>query len=398
MKQLINEDIVYIGADDPNLDLFESQYTVPNGVAYNSYVVKGKDKTVIMDTIDARKTGEWLAKMEEALDGRTPDYLVVSHLEPDHAANIGLLAEKYPDMKIVGNATTFRMLPNYFTIDGLEDRKVEVKEGDELDLGGKHLKFVFAPMVHWPEVMMTYVPEDKVLFSADGFGKFGTLDIQDEWEPEAARYYFNIVGKFGQQVQALLKKASSLDIKRICSLHGPVLEGDEVARAVRFYDRWSSYQPDLSGVFIPYASVYGNTAAAAVTMAQLLEQRGVNVVMMDLARCDMSEAVSLAFRYPAMLLAAPTYDCSVFPPMATFLHHLSIKGFRNRTVGIIENGSWAPVAARTMQKMLDEMKDIKVVQPVVTIRTRLAEDNDADMQLLADALTSAVVAALPLTD
>ena len=401
MYTCITPRIKAVGVSDTDIDLFESQYEVPNGITYNSYLLQGDDLAVVFDTVDAVFADQWLDNLADALgSSRQPDMLVVLHLEPDHSGSIARLMERYPSMKLAASAKALAMLPQFFADASQWDgRLVKLGEGSSLKLGGGvELTFLSDPMVHWPEVLVAYEHSEATLFGADSFGTFGTPGHSQPWDPEAARYYFNIVGKFGQQVQALLKKASSLDIKRICSLHGPVLEGDEVARAVRFYDRWSSYQPDLSGVFIPYASVYGNTAAAAVTMAQLLEQRGVNVVMMDLARCDMSEAVNLAFRYPAMLLAAPTYDCSVFPPMATFLHHLSIKGFRNRTVGIIENGSWAPVAARTMQKMLDEMKDIKVVQPVVTIRTRLAEDNDADMQLLADALTSAVVAALPLTD
>ena len=388
MKQLINEDIVYIGADDPNLDLFESQYTVPNGVAYNSYVVKGKDKTVIMDTIDARKTGEWLAKMEEALDGRTPDYLVVSHLEPDHAANIGLLAEKYPDMKIVGNATTFRMLPNYFTIDGLEDRKVEVKEGDELDLGGKHLKFVFAPMVHWPEVMMTYVPEDKVLFSADGFGKFGTLDIQDEWEPEAARYYFNIVGKYGPQVQGVLKKAAALDIETICPLHGPVLKED-LGKYIGLYDKWSRYEPDKDAILNACACAYGGTFKACEYLKDVLENMGQNVILRDLTRQDVHQVMAEAFRCPKTVLASSTYNMGMFPAMERLLNTLKHKAWQKRTVAIVENGSWSPAAAKAIKAELAEMKDITVIEPVVTIKGRMKEEDKAKLQALAEQLVKA---------
>lgn len=388
MKQLINEDIVYIGADDPNLDLFESQYTVPNGVAYNSYVVKGKDKTVIMDTIDARKTGEWLAKMEEALDGRTPDYLVVSHLEPDHAANIGLLAEKYPDMKIVGNATTFRMLPNYFTIDGLEDRKVEVKEGDELELGGKHLKFVFAPMVHWPEVMMTYVPEDKVLFSADGFGKFGTLDIQDEWEPEAARYYFNIVGKYGPQVQGVLKKAATLDIETICPLHGPVLKED-LGKYIGLYDKWSRYEPDQDAILIACACAYGGTFKVCEYLKDVLENMGQNVILRDLTRQDVHQVMAEAFRCPKTVLASSTYNMGMFPAMERLLNTLKHKAWQKRTVAIVENGSWSPAAAKAIKAELAEMKDITVIDPVVTIKGRMKEEDKAKLQALAEQLVKA---------
>ncbi|WP_304472250.1 FprA family A-type flavoprotein [uncultured Faecalibaculum sp.] len=388
MKQLINDAIAYIGADDPSLDLFESQYKVPNGVAYNSYVVKGNDKTVIMDTIDSRKTGEWLAKMEEALDGRTPDYLVVSHLEPDHAANIGLLAEKYPDMKIIGNATTFRMLPNYFTIDNLADRKVEVKEGDEIDLGGRHLKFVFAPMVHWPEVMMTYVPEDKVLFSADGFGKFGTLDCMEEWEPEAARYYFNIMGKYGPQVQAILKKAAGLEIETICPLHGPVLKED-LGKYIGLYDKWSRYEPDQNAILIACACAYGGTFQACEYLKDVLENMGQNVILRDLTRQDVHQVMAEAFRCPKTVLASSTYNMGMFPPMETLLNTLEHKAWQKRTVGIVENGSWSPAAAKAIKAELAGMKDITVLEPVVTIKGRMKEEDKAKLAALAEQLVKA---------
>lgn len=381
----VKNGIFYIGADDPNLDLFEAQYDVPNGVSYNSYVVKGDDKTVVMDTIDARKTDEWLAQMDEVLEGKAPDYLVISHLEPDHAYNIGKLAAKYPDMKLVGNATTFRMLPQYFDIKDLDGRKVVVKEGDELDLGGKTLKFVFTPMVHWPEVMMTYVPEDKLLFSADAFGKFGTIDAGGEWEPEAARYYFNIVGKYGPQVQAVLKKAGALDIETIAPLHGPVLTED-LGKYIGLYDKWSKYEADIDGVLIACACAYNDTFKACEKLKDILEQRGVHVQLRDLTRQDVHQVMAEAFRYKKVVLASSTYNMGMFPPMERLLNTLKHKAWQNHEVAIIENGSWSPAAAKCIKGELEQMKNITVIEPVITIKGRLKEDQVPELEALAGKL------------
>lgn len=381
----IKPGIFYIGADDPSLDLFEAQYVVPNGMSYNSYVVKGTDKTVIMDTIDERCTKEWLAQMDEVLEGKAPDFLVISHLEPDHAYNIGLLASKYPDMKLVGNATTFRMLPIYFDVADLEDRKVIVKEGDSLDLGGKHLQFVMTPMVHWPEVMMTYVPEDKVLFSADAFGKFGAVDVKDEWEPEAARYYFNIVGKYGPQVQAVLKKAAGLDIQTICPLHGPVLTED-LGHYIALYDAWSKYEPDVDGVLIACACAYKDTFHACEKLKELLQQRGVQVTLRDLTRQDVHQVMAEAFRYKKVVLAASTYNMGMFPPMERLLNTLKHKAWQNKDVAIIENGSWSPAAAKAIKAELDQMKNIRIMEPVITIKGRMKPEDLPKFEQLADEL------------
>ena len=327
----ISNDIVYIGADDKTIDLFESQYIVPNGISYNSYLIKD-EKTVIMDTIDRRKTEEWLENLEKALNGKKPDYLVVSHMEPDHAYNIGLISDKYPEMKIIGNEKTFTFISQFFNIPNLEDRKVVVKEGDEINLGKHTLKFFMAPMVHWPEVMVTYEMTEKILFSADGFGKFGTLDTDEEWDCEARRYYFNIVGKYGMQVQALLNKAKILEIKMICPLHGPILK-ENLEYYINKYDIWSSYKPEEKGVFIAYASIYGNTAHAAEELMKMLKAKGVEkVVIADLTRDDMAEAIEDAFKYDKVVFAASSYNFDVFPPMNEFLHHLSGKNYQNRKV------------------------------------------------------------------
>ncbi len=378
---IISEAVKYIGVDDHDIDLFESQYIVPNGVSYNSYIIID-EKIAVMDTVDKRKTQEWLANLEETLGDRTPDYLVVSHLEPDHASNIQIFLEKYPEAKIVGNAKTFGMLPQFFDID-VTDRKVEVKEGDELSLGEHTLVFVMAPMVHWPEVMVEYEKKEKILFSADGFGKFGTLDTEEDWACEARRYYFNIVGKYGAQVQNLLKKAAGLDIATICPLHGPLLK-ENLGYYIGKYQVWSSYEPEDKGILVAYASIHGNTAEAAKKLAKILEEQGAEkVAVTDLSRDDMAEAVEDAFRYDRMVLAAATYDAGLFPCMEDFLHHLKSKGYQKRTVGLMENGSWAPMAAKQMRAILEGMKDITICDTVVSVKSTMNEVNVDSMKQLA---------------
>lgn len=384
MKVEISNAIKYIGVDDKTIDLFESQYIVPNGISYNSYVILD-EKICILDTVDRRKTDEWLANLEEVLDGKSPDYLVISHLEPDHASNIKLLSEKYPEMKLVGNVKTFNMLPQFFDMD-LNDRIITVKEGDSLSLGEHELSFYMAPMVHWPEVMVSYEKTEKVLFSADGFGKFGALDTEEDWACEARRYYFNIVGKYGAQVQALLKKAATLDIKTICPLHGPILT-ENLGYYINLYDIWSKYEPETDGIFIAYASIHGNTEKAALKLAEILMSKtDKKISVADLARTDMAENVEDAFRYPTLVVAAPTYDGGIFPVMNDFLHHLKIKGYRNRKAAIIENGSWAPMAGKIMNTYFEEMKDIQVLENKVTIRSAMTAENEAQLEQLADAL------------
>lgn len=379
----ISDAIRYIGVDDKDIDLFESQYIVPNGVSYNSYVILD-EKIVVMDTVDARKTDEWLEKLERELDGKTPDYLVISHLEPDHSGSIQAIAEKYPQMQFVSNAKVFAMLPQFFEMD-VTDKKVVVAEGDTLSLGAHTLTFVMAPMVHWPEVMVEYESREKVLFSADGFGKFGTLDTEEDWDCEARRYYMNIVGKYGMQVQALLKKAAALDIEKICPLHGPILQED-LGHYIGKYQIWSSYEPENEGVTIAYASIHGNTAEAAKKMAEILEQKGQKVSVFDLSRDDMAEAIEDAFRYDKLILAAATYDAALFPPMEDFLYHLKIKNYQKRKIGFIENGSWAPMAAKQMKAYAENFKQCEVVEPVVTIRSTMKDDTVATMNKLADAI------------
>ena len=376
MKNQIINSVYYVGADDKTIDLFESQYLVPNGVSYNSYVIRD-EKTAVLDTVDPRAGEQWLANLEEVLEGESPDYLIVSHLEPDHAGNIGKLAEKYPKMKLVGNAKTFAMLPQFFEMD-LTDRCVTVKEGDTLSLGAHTLTFVMAPMVHWPEVMVAYESKEKILFSADGFGKFGALDAEEEWVDEARRYYINIVGKYGAQVQALLKKAAGLDIAMICPLHGPILR-ENLGYYLEKYQTWSSYEPEETGIVIAYASIHGNTAKAAKELAEMLKEKTeAPVKVYDLARADMPTVVAEAFRYDRLVLAAASYDGGVFPCMEDFLHHLRAKTYRSRKVALLENGTWAPSAARTMRSILDEMKNITICEPVVTIRsTRKEADKEA---------------------
>lgn len=380
----ITDSILYVGVDDKDLDLFESQYVVPNGVSYNSYVILD-EKVTLMDTVDQRATKEWLENLDAVLEGRTIDYLVVSHMEPDHAANAKTLIDKFPNMKIVGNAKTFAMMSQFFDVD-LTGRSVVVKEGDTLNLGGHTLQFIMAPMVHWPEVMVTYEQSEKILFSADGFGKFGALDVEESWACEARRYYFNIVGKYGAQVQALLKKAATLDIKMICPLHGPILK-ENLAFYIDKYNTWSSYEPEDEGVFVAYASIHGNTAEAAKEFVEMLRKNGAEkVVIADLSREDMAEAVEDAFRYSKLVVAAASYDAGVFPCMEDFLHHLKAKNYQKRTVGIIENGSWAPSAAKQMKAILEGMKNITICEPVVTIKSTLNETSRKAMEELAKEL------------
>ena len=380
----ITDSILYVGVDDKDLDLFESQYVVPNGVSYNSYVILD-EKVTLMDTVDQRATKEWLENLDAVLEGRTIDYLVVSHMEPDHAANAKTLIDKFPNMKIVGNAKTFAMMSQFFDVD-LTGRSVVVKEGDTLNLGAHTLQFIMAPMVHWPEVMVTYEQSEKILFSADGFGKFGALDVEESWACEARRYYFNIVGKYGAQVQALLKKAATLDIKMICPLHGPILK-ENLAFYIDKYNTWSSYEPEDEGVFVAYASIHGNTAEAAKEFVEMLRKNGAEkVVIADLSREDMAEAVEDAFRYSKLVVAAASYDAGVFPCMEDFLHHLKAKNYQKRTVGIIENGSWAPSAAKQMIAILEGMKNITICEPVVTIKSTLNETSRKAMEELAKEL------------
>lgn len=380
----ISDAIKYIGVDDKDIDLFESQYIVPNGISYNSYVILD-EKICVLDTVDKRKTDEWFANLENVLDGKAPDYLVINHLEPDHASNIKALADKYPDMKLVGNAKTFNMLPQFFDID-LTDRTVTVKEGDSLNLGEHTLSFYMAPMVHWPEVMVTYESKEKVLFSADGFGKFGALDTDEDWACEARRYYFNICGKYGVQVQALLKKAAKLDIEKICPLHGPILT-ENLGYYINLYDIWSKYEPEVDGIFIAYCSIHGNTEKAALKLYDILKEKtNKKIAISDLSRSDMAENIEDAFKYSTLVVAAPSYDGGVFPIMNDFLHHLKIKGYKNRKVAMIENGSWAPCAIKSMQPYFEEMKGIDVSDAKVTIRSTMTAENEAQLAALAESV------------
>lgn len=389
MKVTISDAVKYIGVDDKTIDLFESQYVVPEGVSYNSYLILD-EKVALMDTVDVRGMKEWEKNLTETLAGRKVDYLVIQHLEPDHAGSIGRLLELYPDVTLVGNAKTFAMLPQFFDIDP-NVKKLTVAEGDTLSLGNHTLTFVMAPMVHWPEVMVTYESTEKILFSADGFGKFGALDSEDEegWSCEARRYYFNIVGKYGAPVQALLKKAANLDIQTICPLHGPVLK-ENLGYYIGLYDTWSSYRPEDKGVLVAYASIHGNTAKAAEKFAEMLRAKGVEkVVVSDLAREDMAEVIEDAFRYDRMVVAGASYDGGVFPCMQDFLHHLQSKAYQNRTVGIIENGSWGPTAGRTMKAILEIMKNVTIVDPMVTIKSTMKESDMPAFEALADAIANA---------
>lgn len=383
----ISNSIAYIGVDDKTLDLFESQYAVQNGVSYNSYVIFD-EKITIMDTVDKRGTKEWLQNLNSALEGRTPDYVVISHMEPDHAGSLAVLLEKYPELKLVGNAKTFPLMEQFTGLILNADQKIIVKEGDTLSLGAHTLQFFMAPMVHWPEVMVTYEQSEKVLFSADGFGRFGALDTEEDWSCEARRYYFNIVGKYGAQVQALLKKASSLEIKTICPLHGPILK-DNLEFYIGKYKLWSSYEPEDEGITIACASIHGNTMTAAKKFAELLKAKGAKkVAFFDLSRDDMSEAVEYAFRYDKLVLAAATYDGGAFPCMEDFLHHLKAKNYQKRTVAYIQNGSWAPMAGKTMKEIVSGMKNITEIEPMVTIKSAMKEANAAELEALADTLLS----------
>ena len=381
----VTEKIRYIGVDDTTIDLFESQYIVPNGISYNSYLIMD-EKIAIMDTADKRKSEEWFANLEEGLEGRTPDYLVVQHMEPDHAGNIATLLAKYPELQVAASAKAIQMMPQFFEDTCFEGRTISVKEGETLNLGEHTLQFFMAPMVHWPEVMVTYDQTDKVLFTADGFGKFGALAHEEEWACEARRYYFNICGKYGPQVQALLKKAATLDIACICPLHGPILK-ENLGYYIGLYDTWSKYEVETEGVFIAYASIHGGTKKAAEKMAEILREKGApKVSLADLSRDDMAEAVEDAFRMSKLIVAAASYDADVFPPMHDFLHHLKIKAYQKRRVGIIENGSWAPCAGRLMKGMLETMKDIEIVEPMVTIRSAMKQGDIPALEALADAI------------
>ena len=380
----VTESIINVGVNDYHITLFESQYKLEKGMAYNSYIVLD-DKVAVMDTVDPDVTEEWLANLEQALGGRKIDYLIVQHMEPDHAGGIEILAEKFPEMQIVGNARTFPMMKQFLHID-VDSKSIVVKEGDKLELGAHTLQFFMASMVHWPEVMFTYEQSEKILFSADGFGKFGTRDADEDWTCEARRYYFNICGKYGMQVQAFLKKAASLDIKIICPLHGPVLM-ENLEYYIGKYDTWSKYEPEDKGVFIAYASIHGNTAKAAIKLKEILETEGVQkVVIADLAREDMHECIEDAFRYDRLVLAAASYDGGVFPPMEAFLHHLKSKNYQKRTIAIMENGSWGPTAARTMKTLIEGMKEINLIEPIITIKSTMNEANVAEMETLAGVL------------
>lgn len=381
----ITKDIVYLGVNDHAVDLFESQYSVPNGMAYNSYLIMD-DQTVVMDTVDAHFTDEWITKIAAALGDRAPDYLVVQHMEPDHAGSVDAFAQAYPTTKIVSSAKAFVMMQQFFGTD-YADRRIVVKEGDTLPLGHHTLHFVTAPMVHWPEVIMTYDDADKVLFSADAFGKFGALDVEEEWLPEARRYFIGIVGKYGVQVQAVLKKAAGLDIETICSLHGPILHKEQLADVLAAYDTWSAYRPETDGILVAYTSIYGHTADAAEQLAEELRTKGQQVVVMDLARCDMAEAVAQAFRFSKLVLATPTYNGDVFPFTKTFIEHLTERNYQNRTVALMENGSWAPTAARVMRKMFEASKNLTILDETVTVKGSLDDASTAQLHALADALS-----------
>lgn len=378
----ITNDIKYVGVNDHQVDLFEGQYVVPNGMAYNSYVILD-EKIAVMDTVEIHFTREWLANVETALDGRTPDYLIVQHMEPDHSANIQNFMKKYPDTTIVGNAKTFAMMDQFFTLDS-QVKRLTVQDKGTLSLGRHELTFLFAPMVHWPEVMVTYDSTDKVLFSADGFGKFGALDVEEDWDDEARRYYIGIVGKYGMQVQKLLKEASALDIQIICPLHGPVLT-ENLGHYLEKYDIWSSYRPEEKGVLIAYASVYGNTKRAAELLAEKVKAKGYpNVVLADLARNDMAECVAAAFRYDHLVLATLTYNADVFPCMKTFINQLTERSYQNRTVGFMENGTWAPTAKKVMQTMLEKSKNLIYLENNVTIKSAVHEDTAAAIEAMAE--------------
>ena len=381
----ITKDILYVGVNDHDVDLFEGQYKVPNGMAYNSYLIQD-EKVAVMDSVDAHFTDAWLTNIAAILGGRTPDYLVVQHMEPDHSGSVYAFAQAYPEAKIVASAKAVAIMRQFFDID-FTSRSVIVKEGDTLELGKHTLHFVTAPMVHWPEVIMTYDAADKVLFSADAFGKFGALDVEEPWLPEARRYYIGIVGKYGMQVQAVLKKAAGLDIETVCSLHGPVLHKEQLADVLAAYDTWSAYRPETEGVLVAYSSIYGHTKQAAEELGDKLRANGVDVTVMDLARCDMAEAVAQAFRYSKLVLASPTYNGEVFPFTRSFIEHLTERNYQNRTVAIIENGTWAPTAGRVMRKMLENSKNLTILDETVSIKSALNEASRAQLDALVAALS-----------
>ena len=388
MKEIVNK-IYYIGVDDLDIDLFESQYVVPEGMSYNSYLIED-EKIAVLDTADRRKGEEWKANLKAALGVRQPDYLVAHHMEPDHAALIAWMLETYPGLQLVCSAQAAKMLPNFFEGFNFEGRVMIVKEGDKLSLGSHELTFIGAPMIHWPEVIMSYDSLDKVVFSADAFGKFGALvNETDDWACEARRYYFNICGKYGTQVQTVMKKLAAVDVQAICPLHGPVLKGEQLADAVKLYDTWSKYEPESEGILIAYASIHGGTAAAAERLGEILREKGApKVVVSDLSRDDMAEVIEDAFRYPTIVVAASSYDAGVFPVMHDFLYHLQIKNYQKRRFGIIENGSWAPAAGKVMRSMIETLKDCEIVEPMVTIRSRMKAGDDALLEQLADSLLS----------
>ena len=387
MINKVSRDIRYIGVDDLDIDLFESQYIVPEGMSYNSWVIVD-EKIAIMDTADKRKEAEWKQNLFNELNGRTPDYLVCQHMEPDHSAIIGKTMQDYPALTLVCSQQTVKMLAYYFDYESFADRIMIVKEGDALSLGKHTLNFISAPMVHWPEVIMTYESTEKILFAADGFGKFGALcNETDDWACEARRYYFNICGKYGMQVQNVLKKAANLEINTIMPLHGPVLQGEAMAEAIRLYDIWSRYEPESDGILVVYASIHGNTSHAAQCLADILREKGAKkVVVSDLSRDDMAEIIEDAFRYPNIICCASSYDAGVFPPMHDFLHHLQIKNFQRRRFALVENGSWAPTAAKVMRQMIESMKQCEIVEPTVTIWGKLKETDKPALEALADAM------------
>lgn len=381
----ITKDILYVGVNDHDVDLFEGQYKVPNGMAYNSYLIRD-EKVAVMDSVDAHFTDAWLTNIASVLGERAPDYLIVQHMEPDHSGSVFSFAQAYPDTKIVASAKAVAIMQQFFDAD-FTSRCLIVKEGDTLELGSHTLHFVTAPMVHWPEVIMTYDATDKVLFSADAFGKFGALDVEEEWLPEARRYYIGIVGKYGQQVQGVLKKAAGLDIETVCSLHGPVLHKEQLADVLAAYDAWSAYRPETEGVLVAYSSIYGHTKQAAEELGEKLRANGVDVTVMDLARCDMAEAVAQAFRYSKLVLASPTYNGEVFPFTRCFIEHLTERNYQNRTVAIIENGTWAPTAGRVMRKMLENSKNLTILDQTVSIKSALNAASRAQLDEMAEALS-----------
>ena len=381
----ITKDILYVGVNDHDVDLFEGQYKVPNGMAYNSYLIRD-EKVAVMDSVDAHFTDAWLTNIASVLGERAPDYLIVQHMEPDHSGSVFSFAQAYPDTKIVASAKAVAIMQQFFDAD-FTSRCLIVKEGDTLELGSHTLHFVTAPMVHWPEVIMTYDSTDKVLFSADAFGKFGALDVEEEWLPEARRYYIGIVGKYGQQVQGVLKKAAGLDIETVCSLHGPVLHKEQLADVLAAYDAWSAYRPETEGVLVAYSSIYGHTKQAAEELGEKLRANGVDVTVMDLARCDMAEAVAQAFRYSKLVLASPTYNGEVFPFTRCFIEHLTERNYQNRTVAIIENGTWAPTAGRVMRKMLENSKNLTILEQTVSIKSALNAASRAQLDEMAEALS-----------